>query len=76
MDKDWAEDFKSFINSPLGKELLRSLREDLHDNLISQAEMANSQESAYGLLKEARGVIKSIDHLQSLGVVLRDKGTK
>ena len=73
---DWAEQLQSFLKTPLGKEILRSLKEDLHDTLTVQAEQATSQEVAYGLIKEARGVIKSIDHLQSLAVVLRDKGAK
>lgn len=76
MDNDWAEQLQSFLKTPLGKEIIRSLREDLHDNIIDEAEKAKSQEVAYGLIKEARGVIKSIDHLSSLAVVLRDKGTK
>lgn len=76
MDNDWAEQLQSFLKTPLGREIIRSLREDLHDNLITQAQQANSQEVAYGLIKEARGVIKSVDHLSSMAVVLRDKGTK
>lgn len=76
MDNDWAEQLQSFLKTPLGKEIIRSLKEDLHDNIIDEAEKAKSQEVAYGLIKEARGVIKSIDHLSSLAVVLRDKGTK
>ena len=76
MDNDWAEQLQSFLKTPLGREIIRSLREDLHDNIIDEAEKAKSQEVAYGLIKEARGVIKSIDHLSSMAVVLRDKGTK
>lgn len=76
MDNDWAEQLQSFLKTPLGREIIRSLKEDLHDNIIDEAEKAKSQEVAYGLIKEARGVIKSIDHLSSMAVVLRDKGTK
>lgn len=76
MDNNWAEQLTSFLKTPLGKELIRSLKEDLHDNLINQAETANSQEVAYGLIKEARGVIKSVDHITMLAVVTRDKGAK
>jgi hypothetical protein len=76
MDNNWAEQLTSFLKTPLGKELVRSLKEDLHDNLIKQAETANSQELAYGLIKEAGGVIKSIDHMTMLAVVARDKGAK
>ena len=76
MDNNWAEQLTSFLKTPLGKELVRSLKEDLHENIIDEAEKAKSQEVAYGLIKEARGVIKSIDHMTMLAVVARDKGTK
>lgn len=75
MDKpDWSNEFNSFIESALGKELIRSLREDLHDSILSEARHSESMEVAYGLLKEASGVIKAIEHLQFLAAVLpRDK---
>lgn len=66
-------DFKSFVKTPLGQELIRSLREDLHDNLIAEAQSADTSEKAYGLLKEASGVIKSIDHLNFLGADVLSK---
>ena len=62
--QDFSEAFKSFLDSPLGKEAIRTLKEDLHNSLVEGAEKADSQETAYGLIKEARGVIKSIEHLQ------------
>lgn len=67
---NWSEDFKAFANSALGKELIRELRENLHDNLIREAQSAKSAETAFGLLKEASGVIKSIDHINFLSVSL------
>ena len=76
MDNNWAEQLKNFMNSPLGKEMVRTLKEDLRESLIREAEASTSQEKAYGLLKEAGGVIKSIDHLMAIAVMVRDKGTK
>lgn len=75
MDKpDWSNEFHSFLESALGQELVRSLKEDLHDSLLSSARKAENMEVAYGLLKEASGVIKAIEHLQFLSAVLpRDK---
>lgn len=73
---DWSNQFKSLLGSPLGKELLRSLREDLHDSLIKEAQQAENAEVAFGLLKEASGVIKSVNHLQFLGVVPSNEDSK
>ena len=67
---------KSFLDSALGKELLRSLKEDLHDNLIKDAQKAESPDSAFGLLKEASGVIKSIEHMMFLSVIPREEEEK
>lgn len=61
---DYSELFDSFLKSDLGKELVRTLKEDLHDSLVAEAQRARHAEDAYGLLKEASGVIKSIEHLQ------------
>lgn len=67
---------KSFLNSALGKELIRSLTEDLHDNLIREAQKAKTPNEAYGLLKEASGVIKSIEHMMFLSVIPVEEGNK
>lgn len=64
------EQFKSLLNSPLGKELIRCLEQDLHSSLISDAQKATSQEVAYGLLKEASGVIKAVGHIQYMAAQL------
>jgi hypothetical protein len=63
---DLSNQFQSLLNSPLGKELIKSLQEDLHGSLIADAEKAETQEKAYGLLKEAAGVIKAVGHIQFL----------
>lgn len=73
---DLSEQFKSLMSSKLGEELVRSLREDLHDSIIRDAQKATSQETAYGLLKEASGVIKSIEHLMFLAVTSSNEGSK
>jgi hypothetical protein len=41
---------------------------NLHDTLVRQAQAAESAETAFGLLKEAGGVIKTLDHLNMLAV--------
>jgi len=74
MAKDWGESFAAFVKSPLGVELIRSLKEDLHQSLVEDAEKSDTQDVAYGLIKEARGVIKSIEHLQFRAVVPKGKG--
>lgn len=71
--EDWSNQFNSLMTSPLGKELVRTLKEDLHASIIEDAEKAKTQESAYGLLKQASGVIKTIEHLQFLAVVSKDE---
>jgi hypothetical protein len=76
MQDDWSNQFNSLLSSPLGQELLRTLREDLHQSIIDSAESAKTQETAFGLLKEARGVIRCIEHLQFRSVVSKDEGGK
>lgn len=76
MDGEWSDKFQSLLNSPLGKELIRVLQEDLHGSLIAEAERADSQEKAYGLLKEASGVIKAVGHIQYMSTGLpSDEGS-
>lgn len=77
MDKtDWSNEFKSFVESALGKELIRSLKEDKHDNLIKEAQKAETQDIAYGLLKEASGVMLAIEHMMFLSTVFIDERSK
>ncbi|MBA3678776.1 hypothetical protein H0W80_01085 [Candidatus Saccharibacteria bacterium] len=74
---DWSNEINGFVNSAMGKEIMRSLKEDLHDNLIRQAQEAKTADSAFGLLKEAAGVIKVLDHVRFLSVnVPRDVGIR
>ena len=72
---NWNHQFKSLLNSPLGEELIRTLKEDLADNLVHDAQEAESAETAYALLKESKGVIKALEHLQFRAVTPRDEGT-
>lgn len=74
-NNDWSNEFNGFINSALGKELLRSLKEDLHDGLIRDAQNAETADTAFGLLKEASGVIKSMEHLMFLSAVSKSEGS-
>lgn len=61
---DWSKQFDALLKSPLGQELKRTLREDLHDNIIRNAQNAKDMENSYALLKEAGGVIKALEHLE------------
>lgn len=76
---EWDKQFNSLMSSPLGEELVRALTEDVHDNLIKEAERASDPNTAYGLLREARGVIKAIEHMQVRAltpVSSKDEGDK
>lgn len=74
---DWSNQFKSLLSSPLGAELVRTLTEDLHDSIIQDAERATTQETAFGLLREARGVIRVVEHLNSIAALAStDEGGK
>lgn len=77
MDNDWSAQFKSLLASPIGRELVRVLTEGLHNSIIEDAEKAGTAETAYGLLKEARGVIKAVEHLNSIAAFApKDQGSK
>lgn len=76
MENDWSNQFNSLLSSPLGKELIRSLKEDLQWSLISDAQKAKTQDEAYGLLKAASGVTLAIEHLMFLSAVPTDEGSK
>ena len=73
---DHSQDFKSLLDSKFGKELIRTLEEDLKKSLLEKAEDADSMEKAYGFTKEASGVTKVIEHLQFRAVTPKDKGGK
>lgn len=76
MDKSsWSNEFESLFSSPLGKELLKEL-DGLKQRLQDDASSAETAESAFGLLREAGGVIKAIGHLQFLAVVPKNEGGK
>lgn len=73
---DWAKQFEALLSSPLGKELLRTLNEDLRASVVLSAENSDSLEKGYGLLKMAAGVNLAIGHLQSRAVVPTGEGSK
>ena len=62
------------MKSPLGEEMIRSIKEDLYENLLREAQKETTADSAFGLLKEASGVIKVIDHLWFLSVSIDEVG--
>lgn len=72
---DNAHLYKSLLSSPLGEDMLKQLNV-LHDSLITEAESAEDPNTAFGLLKQAAGVIKAIGHLKFLSVVPKDEGNK
>lgn len=77
MDSDWSKDFNGLLSSALGKELMRSLKEDLHGSLIKKAQSAPTQDTAFGLLKEASGVMLAMEHMMFLSsTVPTDEGSK
>ncbi len=74
--QDWSKEFKTLLSSPLGKELLAELTK-LKQRLQDEAAEADGAETAFGLLREAGGVIKAIEHLMFLSAVLPiDEGSK
>lgn len=66
---DWSKEFETLLSSPLGKELLAELTL-LKQRMLDEAALAKDAETAFGLLREAGGVIKSIEHLQFLSAVV------
>lgn len=73
---EWADNYKSLLDSEFGKELIRTLEEDLRASLLDNAQRANDMETAYGFTKEASGVTKVIDHLRGRAVIPRVEGGK
>lgn len=67
---DWSQEFNGLLSSALGKELMRSLKEDLHGSLIKKAQGAKTQDEAYGLLKEASGVMLAMEHMMFLSATV------
>lgn len=64
MNDDWSQQFKDLLSSPLGAELIRTLREDVHNTLLDKAEGDNTPEDErLRLLNNASGVTKAIAHL-------------
>lgn len=74
-DSDWSHQFKSLMSSPLGKELVSELTKR-HDSLVADAERAEDQSTAFGLLKQASGVTLALAHLQFLAIVPEAEGGK
>lgn len=72
---NWSKNFHDLLNSDFGKEVVRTLTEDLHNSIIEDARKAKNAEQAYGLIKEASGVIKAIEHLQFRAVTPKGDGS-
>lgn len=73
---DFAKQYQSLLSSPLGVDMLAELRKE-HDSSVEKAERSTDPNTAFGLLKEASGVIKAIDHLHFLAhIAPKDEGNK
>lgn len=55
---------------------MRSLKEDLHESIIRDAQSAETQDVAFGLLKEASGVMLAMEHMMFLASVPIAEGSK
>jgi len=70
---DYSKEIKSFLNSSQGKEMIRSIKEDLYLKLLNEAGREPTADSAFGLIKEASGVIKTIEHIMFLSVSMGER---
>lgn len=74
---DYSKEIKALLNSAIGKEIERTIIEDLQMSIIEDAQKADTQETAFGLLKESRGVIRVIEHLRSIASLApKDEGSQ
>jgi len=67
--QDRQPQYEAFLKSEFGKHFIESL-EKLNNSLIREAQKAETADVAYGLIKEASGVIKVIDHIK-VGSILK-----
>ena len=72
---DFTENYKNLFSSPFGEDIERVLRE-YRDSLIEDADKAQTQDSAYGLLKQASGVMLALSHIKGKAMLptVRGKG--
>lgn len=68
---DHSQEFKSFLNSALGKELVKDL-EEMRASKLNDAE----KESSIALLNQAYGIRLALEHLQFRAIVPGTKGDK
>ena len=69
----YSDEIKGFLESAQGKEMIRSIREDLYLNLLQEAGREKTADTAFGLIKEASGVIKTIEHMMFLTVSMGER---
>jgi len=65
---DFTEQYRALFGSTFGDDIEDKLKE-LRDSLVDDAGKAESQDKAYGLLKQASGVMLALSHLQGKAVV-------
>jgi hypothetical protein len=57
--------YKEFRDSALGKDLLNWLNAEINNTML-KASKCNNQEEAFGLIKEACGIIKVKQHIETM----------
>jgi hypothetical protein len=72
---DFSEDYKSFLNTPMGKNLIKELNAR-KTQLQDEASKETSQETSYGLSQRANGVMLAIEHIMFLAVTSSNQGNK
>lgn len=74
---DFTENYKALFTSPFGEDIELKLK-DLRDSLIDDADKAETQDSAYGLLKQASGVMLALSHIKGKAMLptVRRKGNQ
>ena len=66
--QDRKEQYEAFMKSEFGIYIIKTLGE-ISDALLHEAAQKNTADEAYGLIKEAGGVIKAIEHFKTGSVL-------
>lgn len=61
---DWKTQYETFMKSEFGKHVIETL-EGMAEQSIREATKQPTADLAYGLIKEAGGVIKAVDHFKT-----------
>ena len=58
------QDYKDLFRNPTAKHLVNHLYK-VHDSLVREAQRSNDPNESFGLLKQASGIIKVLDHIKT-----------